>query len=308
MNNLFMDSQVNQYGSHMIMTGTRKATRNIYVNIDTKFRDVLNNTKLSDYIITLPEKINNVHSIEVISVEIPKSIYNISSSIGNNKIIVSNTNNTKKELITLNDGFYKSAYEIINTINTEIDNLEINSEFDLSASMINSSNIYRCIITNKSNDNILNINFNSNFGSQNELISVRNSLGWKLGFRNVNYEININETLSGESIIDVHSPKYIFLAIDDYVQGSNNSVLSPFNKGIMNKNIIARIIVPDVIKNYGEIINGSIINGSMVSLNRTYNGNGSDLQKLKVQLVDEFGSIIDLNKMDYSFILKIEVE
>ena len=38
-----------------------------------------------------------------------------------------------------------------------------------------------------------------------------------------------------------------------------------------------------------------------------YAGN-VDIQKLNIQLVDEWGNIVDLNQLDFSFCLEIEYE
>ena len=48
-------------------------------------------------------------------------------------------------------------------------------------------------------------------------------------------------------------------------------------------------------------------NGYLVSDCRSYNGK-VNLQKLKIQLVNEYGKPIHLNGLDFSFSLKIDYE
>lgn len=310
-NNLFMDTTTTQYGSHMVMTGTRKPIRNIYINIDTKFRDITNNSTLADYTINLPEKINSVHSMEVISIEIPYTIYNISSAIGNNKFYISDNINDIKNIksVIINDGTYNSPENIITALNSSIQELDSSyNTFALNIKNIGDNNYsYMCILDNSAGLQSLQLNFGNISNNLYDLALMRGGLGWKLGFRNLNYVIKSGETISGETFIDIYSPKYLFLVIDDFAKGTN-SFIAPFNKGLMNKHIIARIPIPTNKYNFGEIIQANIINGTMVSDIRNYIGNGNNLQKLRVQLVDEYGSLVDLNEMDFSFVLKLEIE
>ena len=51
----------------------------------------------------------------------------------------------------------------------------------------------------------------------------------------------------------------------------------------------------------------NLSNGLLVTDIRSYTGK-VDIQKLNVQLVNEFGNVIDLNGDDFSFCLKIEHE
>jgi hypothetical protein len=62
-------------------------------------------------------------------------------------------------------------------------------------------------------------------------------------------------------------------------------------------------------KNYG---NGTVLpaneyNGLLLSDKRTYSGK-VNLQKLKIQLVNEYGFPVNLNGLDFSFCLEIEYE
>jgi len=311
MNNLFMDTKTTQYGSHMVMTGSRKPTRTVYVNIDTKFRDATNSSTLSDYTITLPERLNSVHSMEVISAEIPYTIYNISSAIGNNTFYLSYITNdtTNIKTIEISDGNYSSQSSIIDAINTSIKTLDSSyNTFQLKTESVANGNTYMCVLDNSANTHSLHINFGNISHAPHERAALRGRLGWKLGFRDLNYVVPSAQTVSGEAFIDIYPPKYLFLVVDDFAKGSNNSFIAPFYKGIMNKNIIARIPIPINQYTFGQIVYANVIKGTMISDTRTYTGTGADLQRLKVQLVDEFGSLVDLNEMDFSFVLKLEVE
>ena len=46
---------------------------------------------------------------------------------------------------------------------------------------------------------------------------------------------------------------------------------------------------------------------NIVSDIRTYMGK-TDIYKMKFELVDEWGTVVDLNQMDFSFVLRVEYE
>ena len=117
---LFLEPKITEQGNHMVMTNVQKQGKVKYVNIDSKFKDeyfdnvnenknadlLANQLSLSTFTMTLPEKITDVKSITVKSVEIPYSYYNISSHLGNNYMKVKKVSNGVEELITLPDGQY----------------------------------------------------------------------------------------------------------------------------------------------------------------------------------------------------------
>jgi hypothetical protein len=83
-------------------------------------------------------------------------------------------------------------------------------------------------------------------------------------------------------------------------------------KSLLNKNILARISVNSNIYNnnvekqigFGTIQTSTNNNGLLLSDKREYNDD-IDLQKLKVQLVDEYGRTVSLNGLDFSFALEV---
>ena len=122
--------------------------------------------------------------------------------------------------------------------------------------------------------------------------------GWHLGFRLGIYEGN--STYVSEGLVNLNGPKYFYLVVDDYNNNVNNNFYSAFTSSILNKNILARISYPN-----GNFTDISENNLSLVTTARTYFG-PVDIQKLNIQLLDEFGRIVDLNNMDYSFCLTMQ--
>jgi hypothetical protein len=120
-------------------------------------------------------------------------------------------------------------------------------------------------------------------------------LGWLFGFRNGIYTGNINYV--SEGLVDLSGSKYLYLVVDDYNNNVNNGFYSAFNSSLLNKNILARISMqPSPFSNITQN------NLSLITTPRQYFG-PVDIQKLNIQLLDEYGRVIELNNMDYSFCL-----
>jgi len=122
--------------------------------------------------------------------------------------------------------------------------------------------------------------------------------GWILGFRNGLY-VN-NTTYVSEGLLSLTGPRYVYLVVDDYNNNVNDGFYSAFNSSVLNKNILARISLQSGIFNVFSQNNLSIITSP-----RRYYG-PVNIQKVTIQLLDEYGRILDLNNMDYSFCLTFQ--
>jgi hypothetical protein len=135
-------------------------------------------------------------------------------------------------------------------------------------------------------------------GNADQFTPLPLKLGWMLGFRNGIYANN--STYISEGVIEVSGPRYMYLVVDDYNNNVNNIFYSAFTSSILNKNILARISFKDAFLDTVKQNNLSIITTA-----REYYG-PVDIQKLNIQLLDEYGRILDINNMDYSFCLTLE--
>jgi len=130
--------------------------------------------------------------------------------------------------------------------------------------------------------------------------NIMTTFGWILGFRLPNYS-NICETMTSEALFDGGGDRYIYVAINDYQYNSNSSNLVTFDKNILNEDIIAKI----------PMINGKlclIIDESNNALTKTRKYNGPvNISRLSIKILDKFGNVIDLNNMDYSLTIEMEI-
>jgi len=137
--------------------------------------------------------------------------------------------------------------------------------------------------------------------------NIKSKLGWLLGFRSISYTIVSGATLRSEGLLDLTSPRYLYLVVDEFTNSNTNSFISPLPTSIVNKNILAKITIDYSHYSFGQVIVANPPNGLLVSDCRCYNGK-VNLQKLRVQLVNAYGTPVHLNGLDFSFCLEVEYE
>jgi hypothetical protein len=279
------------------------------INVDTRFRDNYFDTQPSDFQVDLPIKFNNVVSMQLSAMELPTSFYNVDKSFGNNFFALVDLSQNITQIITIPDGNYTYA-DLINEINILLYNvsnpffanivftLDINRESGSGRVIVG---LAKCEVNpGLPPDNTFILNFQTDeFGKEDRTTPLPLKFGWMLGFRNGMYTNNI--TYISEGLIDLSAPRYVFLVIDDYHNSTNDGFYSVFSSSVLNKNILARISVR------GNVFNYMAQNNLALTTNpREYFG-PINLQKFGVQLLDEYGRVLNLHNMDYSFCLTFDV-
>jgi hypothetical protein len=291
-NQIFNEPQTKQYGSHMVMTNVQKELKTKYISIDTANSEEYNSMKTSVYNISLPERTNEVKQLCLKNIEIPLTYYNISENLGNNyfRITISGTS----EIIKIGDANYTSS-----TLKTAID------------TALSGKNL-TCTLTDNDKSSFtassgtITIDFDVDQYGNKDKYNLKHKLGWLLGFRSTSYEVTA--TTTSEAFLNLHGPNYLYLALDEYSKsGANQSFLSPLFSSMVNKNILARIVVDHNEYSFGEVIIASDSNGRLLSDQRHYDGK-IDLQKINVQLLNGQGVPMNLNGLDFSFCLEVTHE
>ena len=144
---------------------------------------------------------------------------------------------------------------------------------------------------------------------------IYQKLGWLLGFRDKQIILDIsNDVLKltnkciviSRSICYINYPRYIYIAIDDF-QSSSRNYFSIASESIIAPNIIGRINILSLLEEKTAFKQAAapgdfIYNQKHI---REYFG-PTDINKLKISLLDEYGRPFTLNNMDWSFILSFE--
>lgn len=315
---LFLEPTVKQYGSHMVMTNVQKASKRKYMTIDTRFRDNYEATSLTaNYMITLPERINEVKTIKATNVEVPISFNNISANLGNNQCTITNSSNQQIYTITIPDGQY-DASALKQAFASQLNAAGLTNRLQYvytQTSTANPSPTYSVF------NNIDPSNTAYHFDFSSPTTDHRFTLGWLLGFRPIKeatatppyqqssfqYTVPQNTPFFSTAFLDTNGPRYLYLIIDEFTSGNQNSFHSLLQNSAINKNILARITLTNTDYSFGSILPANTLNGLLQTDVRSYNGK-VDLQRMNVQLVNEQGTPMNLNGLDFTFCLEIEYE
>lgn len=285
-----------------VINPLKKRTIRKNLNIDTRFRENYFSSPSTDFHFSLPINFDNVLQMQLASLELPTTYYNVSKQYGNNffSITVATTSVTSTSVVTIPDGNYNGD-GIVNIINIELTNLgglfgdvvfllNINNNSGSGQMMVGIS--AGSLITSMS------LNFQADrFGIDDRSTPLPLKIGWMLGFRNGIYVNNLNYV--SEGVVDIIGPRYIYLVVDDHNNNVNNGFYSAFNSSLLNNNILARISLQS---SYFDVQVSN--NFNIVTNPREYFG-PVNIQNINIQLLDEYGRVFDINNMDYSFCLTL---
>lgn len=280
-----------------VINPIKKRTIRKILNIDTKFRDNYYTTPSTNFNLQLPISISDVLQMQLSSIELPTSYYVVSKQYSNNYFTI--TVNGSTTIITIPDGNYTQT-TIMDIINAQLTNA--GAPFSWVSFIINLTNTETGTAQTMVGPNgsgavtDIELNFqNDKMGNEDRGTPLPLKFGWYLGFRNGLYVGNVNYV--SEGIVNLTGPRYLYLVIDDFNTSVNNSFYSAFNSSILNKNILARISIQANTFNILEQNNLTI-----VTTPREYFG-PVNINAMNIQLLDEYGRIVDLNNMDFSFCL-----
>ena len=128
-------------------------------------------------------------------------------------------------------------------------------------------------------------------------------LGWLLGFRVGFYE---GSSIVSEGVCYMKGPRYAFISIKDFNNSVNNYFVSAFSSSLLQQDIIARINLTYIQQLQGVYQTGQD-DGLSTQINRQRSYFGPvDIERLEIKLLDEYGRIIELNKMDWSMAKTME--
>lgn len=281
------------------------------IHLNTSFRQNYTESTSSNFTYLLPVELKNVVSMRMSSIEIANCIYLFSNAKKNNrcKMIVTVGNSSVEYEIVVPEGNYD-----FNTLA-----IYLNTTYFYLAppsSPYYGTNLQYIYFT------VNQYSFKSYFYIQDMPTSqapqdmtfsllfiypetvnnnAMDTLGWILGFRSYQYlNININEELVSEGLFNGGGDEYIYFCLNDNQYNKNNENIGVLQNSIIQEDILAKI----------PMINGKLslvvdYVGNISKLRR-YNGPVT-LNKFQIKLLDQFGNLVDLNNMNFSFTLEIEV-
>jgi hypothetical protein len=273
------------------------------INIDTRFRENYYASQSSNFHLDLPIRLTQVVSLQLSAFELPSTFYNVSKVFGNNFFVIS-IPAVEPLMVTVPDGNY--IYLTLQTyINTFLSTAPVEYQTIQFLADVNtpegtgSGGSGKMVVGSLGGNIDFSLNFQTDrYGNEDKQTPLPLKLGWLMGFREGYYENN--KTYVSEGVIDLLGPRYIYLVVDDFNNNVSDGFYGAFTSSILNKNILARITLQGSVFNI--ITQNNLL---LVTTSRQYFG-PVDIQKMQIQLLDEYGRILDLNNMDYSFCLTFQ--
>jgi len=133
------------------------------------------------------------------------------------------------------------------------------------------------------------------------VVPIDQRFGWMLGFREGYYGKENGTVLYhvSDSILNVLGPRYLFLIVDDFNKSNNVNFISTSSYGLLPDNIMARISLK------APAFSIQSQNDYSVYAEPRYYYGPVNITKIHIRLVDEFSRLVDLNRSDFSFTLRL---
>lgn len=273
------------------------------INFDSRFRNAYYNTKSSDFHLDLPETYKKIVNMQLSSYQIPTTIYGVNET--NNFFHIDYRDDIKK--IDISNGNYSvldpsggrfAKSKISESMNATHHSFD-SPGFDFDINPITG----RSEITNKTGYDCRILFNRDTTGDTIVETPLPFKLGWLLGYRAGEYMLENGKVLISEGIANFDVPKYLYISINDFTQASHNNFAGTFSESIISEHLIAKI-------NYGTLITDNKIYQTHMdddppNFIRTYFG-PVDIKKLHIKILDEYGRVVDLNNMDWSFTIILD--
>lgn len=282
------------------LNSIKRITQLLNLNMNSCFRNNYYQSSSTDFLYNLPVEVKNVSSLRLCSIEIPNSWYLFSSKKKNNifYILVKNTGDSSFQEYTIEipEGNYTPENLALYLNKTYFNESGIDYPLKNIKFTINSNSLKSSFeIIGEFDTYSFSLKFSSGINE-----NIINTAGWVLGFRLANY-FNIQNIITSEALFDTGCNRYVYLSVNDFQYNNNTSNIVCFDNNILSEDVIAKIPMKN--SKLSLIIND---NNSCLAKIRRYNG-PINLSKLQIKLLDQFGSVIDLNNMDFSLTLELQI-
>ena len=266
--------------THGKINSIKRVTQTQNIHLNSCFRQQPSSS--TDFDIILPREIVHVASMRLASIELPNTRLLISKRQNNNAFQIRINGNTYS--FEVPDGNYTTT-TLVNALNALLAN---SNGFDTQLEFTVDSQFHTTLTTRVEIPPLATVTFS--FYSR--------SIGWMLGFRQTQYEYV--QLVRSEGLFDLIGDRYVYLGVEDYQSNTNINNIVCLDKSYIDKSILAKILTND--EKFALISYDT----DPLSKKRIYNGPVT-LKKFHITLLDKFCRIIDLQQMDFSFTLELEL-
>jgi hypothetical protein len=268
----------------------------------------------TDFNIVLPAYFKNVMSLRLSSLQLPNVMYNISAANGNNIMYIEVDGGGPNGFVTMPDGNYdiNSFITVLQTqLNTQLSTTNFSVTYDQYTQKITITYINPPLNPNftmvfyiqvPKYDKYQNLHKPDNDYRKSECVDISQiykGFGWFIGYRKAEY--SGATTYTTEAVYSSSPYEYIYFTLNDYNMSQSQNIFGMFSKSILGDNILA--IIPVTSNSFNICFDNGV---NLLEKKREYYG-PVNIQRLKIQLLNQYGEILCLNNMDFSFSLEFEI-
>ena len=311
------------------------------LTIDSRFRKNYSDTTPTDYIIDLPYIINNVIELKLSDAEFPTTFYPFNDEHENNYFWIKYTYQSAYAVtdtlyygyvyiyIPPSNYYYQTVIDNINTTFSDA-GLPIAMSFDLDFNNAGGvpTGTGKAIfqVEDSSNSTItiseLELNFRSSkipsthenanashivsegdsdfiYYTEQSSVDYRTRCGWMFGYRKPYYSGSTSYT--SEGLLEILGPRYVYFLLEDFNTSVNVNFFTNNEESLLNSNVLGRISLKG-----SSFSIQSQTDFAVYSQPRFYYG-PVNIDKLKVNVIDEYGRVVNLNGADWAFTISLTV-
>jgi hypothetical protein len=264
------------------------------VILNSLFREDYKNTTSTDFSLVLPYQFKNVFSLRLSSIQLPNVLYCFSDKKMNNIMYITEHPEDGSEGVEGTVILPEGNFDLIRL--AQILQETINSTLKIDPprfEVIAYESTQKITISNT--NHVFTMNFLKDIDSN----DFNSTLGWTLGYRNVKYSCSSNYTT--EATYNSVASDYIFFVLNDFNHSQSQNILAMYSKSYIGNNILA--MIPLTSASFHICFNSGV---DFIEKKREYFG-PVNLQRLKIELRNQYGELLDLNNMDFSFSLEVEM-
>lgn len=339
--NNYIPTHNQQYINGNVNTISRQVVHK-YLNVDSRFmRDTISN-KPENFEVNLNSTIDNVVSMRVLSAELPNTFYNVTTK--NNKFWITNAARTGLMEIVITPGKYTPS-TLINKLNeiypddfcepelhpnnktyhvhydtdtgkflierhdeetfdlVFIDDIYIDASGNSQPVHRYNTKIEKCGLTTNPRPSAATKILND-CQQKPAIIDEETkftNLGYLLGYTQASYTGLSSYTSEKVATLDLN--KYIYLSINDFNHNNSQSIIGNREHSLINDNIISRFSLTGETNVSSQLVNDRY--SSIFNSVRVYHG-PVKMNRLRIELLDEFGNTLELNGGHVSLLIELE--
>ena len=274
--------------------------------INSKFRKNYEATQSTDFIYNLPCEFKNIKSMRYCFSWFSTKPFAITPDNGSNHLKVNNTD------VYVKGGDY-SGQELATELTSQITAAGVSN-----VTVTYSRNLNKFVFTEVTTTNLaLDFTYQdkSNCFSNEKLVDSKFlSLGWLLGFRKLTYthaedyilaedaERRHQVGINAEAEYTRYGNRYFLLYVNDFLNNHKGGVGTSYKNSTLGEgNILAQI------KFHYDPGDKFVSTETVSDVAREYAGK-SDINRLHIKLLDEFGRVISLNNTDFTVSIELETD